>query len=1338
MKRINIFRILFFVILTAVVLGGCSKAEEELPPNQQTNTKGNNQGTNQNGQTNNQNGNDDDINAVSHDRTQEQDPDNPNPDNPNPDEPKDTEILTAPLCFTAQQANSSVRLFGTLEHFNSLKIQYSTDGNTWLDYNENSKVITLASQGDKVYFRGTNPEGFNKQGRYVTFKAEGKIAASGNVMSLIDPTLQTTEIPNEYCFASLFEGCTALTAAPSLPAETLKANCYKQMFAKCSALEKAPKVRAKQYADYACFEMFQDCTALTEVPALEDATLAPHCYNAMFMGCTALQTAPVLKAKTLATACYSNMFKNCSSLDKITVYFTDWNNKEYTAYWVQGVAASGTFVCFAALKDERGNANIPQDWTFDNTLKEDESVVDNNDNNDNKDDEPIVVDNTNYLCFTAEEGGVVVKFTKSPSVQNMEYSFDKITWQDYRGSITLQNYGDKVYFRGDNPNGLAYEDPSGLSKTFATFNFSGKTAASGNVMSLVDKTCQSTTIPSNYCFASLFSRNENLVSAPELPATQLKENCYERMFNRCSALTVAPELPATNLERYCYSCMFEECTSLQQVPSIKANTMALGSCYQMFGECTALRSVPTLTATNLAEDCYIAMFEKCTSLTQVSDFITTNLEDGCYSSMFSGCSSLKKAPKLPSTKLNKSCYFNMFGNCTSLTEAPELPATTLMDACYEKMFTGCTSLEKAPELPAETLVDACYEKMFSGCNRLSYIKVGFKACDPSYGKTFEWVKDVASKGAFYGPADFCEESKGPSYVPVGWTIYKNGQQQQEIIDNNNYLCLTAEESGSTVKFSFTSLNVEYSTDKQSWQIYQSGQEITLNYGDKVYFRGNNPDGLHIFYDNGMSTAAFKMTGKIAASGNVMSMVDKTCKSKTIPAKKCFSGLFERCEALTKAPELPATTLTEYCYEEMFKGCTSLTEAPALPATTLAEGCYRVMFWQCSNLTKAPELKAMSLAENCYLQMFCACTSLKNAPELPATKLAKSCYQVMFKGCSSLVNPPALNAMNLAEDCYDGMFKECESLTKAPELPATNLVKGCYLSMFRSCTNLSYVKVGFSSFNGTTENTSGWLSGVSSTGSFYGPANFERENGVSYVPEGWTLYKGGKEDKPEEEVKKITLSYTLSDNSSEITQGDDYYVKFTADQYSSIQVFVDNKLLKIEDDTKSLKVYLPTDNKGKFTVTAFANNDKTNSNYIEFSYKVVEKEEEVVPDIVLSYSLSVKSGKVTQGESLTATITADQYCDIIVSIDEEPSTKNDVKSYKVTLPTSEAGTHFVTAYAENDKASAKTISFSYEVTKKQSNNDDDDDDDDDINWDDVNWDDDEDPDFPTGRPRGGKK
>ena len=62
-------------------------------------------------------------------------------------------------------------------------------------------------------------------------------------------------------------------------------------------------------------------------------------------------------------------------------------------------------------------------------------------------------------------------------------------------------------------------------------------------------------------------------------------------------------------------------------------------------------------------------------------------------------------------------------------------------------------------------------------------------------------------------------------------------------------------------------------------------------------------------------------------------------------------MFGGCKYLTKAPELPATTLAQWCYYYMFDGCTSLTKAPELPATTLADDCYGYMFYGCRKLNE---------------------------------------------------------------------------------------------------------------------------------------------------------------------------------------------------------------------------------------------------------------------------------------------------------------------------------------------------------------------------------------------------
>ena len=244
------------------------------------------------------------------------------------------------------------------------------------------------------------------------------------------------------------------------------------------------------------------------------------------------------------------------------------------------------------------------------------------------------------------------------------------------------------------------------------------------------------------------------------------------------------------------------------------------------------------------------------------------------------------------------------------------------------------------------------------------------------------------------------------------------------------LCFTSKQAGSTVAMSVKGTPTkgqafEYSTDGTNWSVFTPGTTtITLaNVGDKVYFRGDNTtvsESSSIYYK-------FVMSGKIAASGNIMSLLDKTCQSTRISKDYCYYNMFNNCTSLTTAPALPATTLAAYCYYNMFYNCTSLTTAPSLPATTLANYCYGYMFNGCTSLTTAPVLPATTLANYCYGYMFNGCTSLTTAPSLPATTLANNCYNGMFNGCTSLTTAPSLPATTLANNCYMNMFYGCRSL-----------------------------------------------------------------------------------------------------------------------------------------------------------------------------------------------------------------------------------------------------------------------------------------------------------------------
>ena len=152
----------------------------------------------------------------------------------------------------------------------------------------------------------------------------------------------------------------------------------------------------------------------------------------------------------------------------------------------------------------------------------------------------------------------------------------------------------------------------------------------------------------------------------------------------------------------------------------------------------------------------------------------------------------------------------------------------------------------------------------------------------------------------------------------------------------NYLTFTAEEDNSSFCIEDHNIksNIFYSLDNGKTWKQLTDQPVSLEKGDRALLKGGEPAPK----PSKENYSRFIMQGAIAASGSVMSLVDGDGESKTIPYTYCFYRLFEHCSSLTKAPELPATTLADKCYQEMFSRCTSLTQAPKLPATTLADNC----------------------------------------------------------------------------------------------------------------------------------------------------------------------------------------------------------------------------------------------------------------------------------------------------------------------------------------------------------------------------------------------------------------
>ena len=217
------------------------------------------------------------------------------------------------LRLTAMDSSgATVSLTDVLEESNSQDISYSFDGISWFKWNYSNIRIP---NGWTIYFKGNNPNGFNTITTTAKkFNITGTVEANGSVQSLIyeDNFENNLAIPNgSYCFYALFWNCSGLTTAPELPATTLQ----------------------------------------------------NYCYNGMFQSCTSLVTAPTLPATTLAERCYNSMFRDCTRLNYIKAMFTTEPSTTYTSSWVDGVAASGTFVKNAnAAWDVSGNNGIPTGW----------------------------------------------------------------------------------------------------------------------------------------------------------------------------------------------------------------------------------------------------------------------------------------------------------------------------------------------------------------------------------------------------------------------------------------------------------------------------------------------------------------------------------------------------------------------------------------------------------------------------------------------------------------------------------------------------------------------------------------------------------------------------------------------------------------------------------------------------------------------------------------------------------------------------------------------------------------------------------------------------------------
>ena len=475
-----------------------------------------------------------------------------------------TTVITQKLTPSEKYLTFNISSAGTINWATSNRsaaktIQYKLNDGDWVSIHSTTgntapKINVVA--GDKIQFRGNNATYGSSSTSYSTFSGStAGFEIDGNIMSLINSTdfSALTTLESGFNFVNLFSDCTGLTSAENLilPATTLANYCYSSMFVGCTSLTTSPALPATALTESCYNSMLYGCTSLTTAPELPATTLADYCYTNMFIGCTSLTTVPSLPATTLAQGCYEHMFDNCASLTAVPSNYLPVTALAWGCY-------NGMFYgCSSLTTAPELPATTLTSYCYQNMFYGCTSLTTAPE---------LPATTLAYGCYDSMFYGTNVL----PDCSNI----------DFASSIVVASGGLKGLFSGtkvtDNDlERLLPKNDNGRYYLPAT------TLADYCYQEMFYKCTRLTTAPElpattlvGSCYDSMFEGCVSLTTAPALPATTLADYCYDSMFQGCTSLTTAPELPANTLADYCYEYMFDGCSSLSYIKCLATDISA--------------------------------------------------------------------------------------------------------------------------------------------------------------------------------------------------------------------------------------------------------------------------------------------------------------------------------------------------------------------------------------------------------------------------------------------------------------------------------------------------------------------------------------------------------------------------------------------------------------------------------------------------------------------------------------------------------------------------------------------------------------------------------------------
>lgn len=549
--------------------------------------------------------------------------------------------------FTSLQANANVKMIGN----GTPNVEYSRNYYDWEDWD--FSTVTLANEGDKVWFRGVNPSGFNHDvsttGDCRNFVSTGKTSLDGNIMTLLygqkalgDYSLEIKENESGRCFANLFSGNTGLTGEIELPSPTAPNRCYYGLLRDCTLWDYAPALPASENLGVYCYFTTLSNTAIEEAPELPAMKIPEGGYDAMFYYCKKLKKAPYLPATEIDIRAYRAMFQGCSAMTETQDVLP-----------AENVPASGYMAMYNSTAIEKApemEMNTVGQMGCYGMFNQCSKLVD-----------PPTILKPMSLSLSAYSGmfGSCSKLSKAPLLPATSFS--------QAGGVSGHQYDWMFQY----------------------------------CTSLVDAPNLPATSLSPFCYHNMFMGCTALKNTHPLPATAPTRDSYSNMFSGCTSLEEAPYMAATSFGVWAAVGMFNTCTSLTKPADILETGGSggyRGAFEKMYANCKSLKKGCLIKTTNAGQQDFVDFYRGCTALEEVPDLkFTAVAATGC-TRMFYGCTALKKAPRMPAMENPNRVpltnnFLQMFYGCTSLEEAPIIKMSGISTS-FQEIYRNCTSLKK--------------------------------------------------------------------------------------------------------------------------------------------------------------------------------------------------------------------------------------------------------------------------------------------------------------------------------------------------------------------------------------------------------------------------------------------------------------------------------------------------------------------------------------------------------------------------------------------------------------------------------------------------------------------